>query len=147
MGNDIDLLESQEIEATYMNHEELEELINQSSSKQRATTPMVRPTERQRSIAQHRDEPEKRVHQPAGVQSSTRPGQGTSVKHNQSKEQSQKRRPKAGDMVKVTKGRNQGATGIITRETPAQYEISSNQVNETFHKWKSNVKLTRPKDE
>ena len=72
---------------------------------------------------------------------------GTNKNYNQSNSPGQKRRPKVGDTVRVIRGRNQGATGNITRETSAQYEIRSQQVIKTFRKWKNNVKLTKRKDE
>ena len=55
----------------------------------------------------------------------------------------QSKRPTVGDTVEVTRGRNQGAIGIVIRETPAQFKIRSDQVIETFHKWKSNMKLIK----
>ena len=54
-----------------------------------------------------------------------------------------KNKPEVGDTIKVVRGRNQGAIGIIVRETKSQYEISSERVVGKFRKWKNNVKLTK----
>ena len=52
-----------------------------------------------------------------------------------------------GDKVRVTRGRNQGVTATIIREAPAQFELKSEQVVDTFRKWKNNVKKVKNANE
>ena len=65
---------------------------------------------------------------------------------NQDRESNTNRKLKVGNIVKVIRGRNQGVIATIIRETTAQYELRSDHVNETFRKWKNNVKKARDQE-
>ena len=69
-------------------------------------------------------------------------GQKAQAKDNQNNED---RKLKAGDEVKVIRGRNQGVRAMIIRETAAQYKLRLDQVVHSFRKWKNNVKKFKAK--
>ena len=56
------------------------------------------------------------------------------------KKNTMEKRLKVGDNVEVVRGRNQGVKAGIIKETPAQFEVRSDQVQETFCKWKNNIR-------
>ena len=70
-------------------------------------------------------------------------GDGVFTSYEEPEPEKRKTKLKIGDNVVVLRGRNQGVHARIIKETPAQYELISDQVEGTFRKWKNNVKRAR----
>ena len=130
-----------------MNHEELAELINnlhnvsiQLDDEITQLRELQRIREASRNTGRNASERHYAAH------GNDNENQGNRVNSSETGQECNKnngRKLSVGDSIEVVRGRNQGVRATIVRETAAQFELKSEQVQGNFRKWKNNVKKVK----
>lgn len=125
-----------------MNHDELEELINRLSH---FSLELDNEISKLQSLQRIREATRNTGARPTPDYATyeTQYGDGEFTGREEPEPEKRKAKLKIGDHVTVLRGKNQGVHARIIKETPAQYELLSDQVEGTFRKWKNNVKRAR----
>ena len=115
-----------------MNHEELENLINRSNNLLTKLNTKINQLQGLRNIREASRNTGNRPKPEYSAYHTSYEAESPNRYKAQDNKGATKRKVKIRDQVKVIRGRNQGVTTTIIRETPAQYELRSEQVTHTF---------------
>ena len=124
-----------------MNHDELEYLINKLQNVSLQLESEIRELQALQNIREaSRNTGRRNANDTSAHRTDTRNQAPNGHKGAAKDNKSSPRRLKVGDRVRVERGRNEGATATIVRETATQFELESEQVVGKFRKWKTNVR-------
>ena len=124
-----------------MNHDELKYLINKLQNVSLQLESEIRELQALQNIREaSRNTGRRNANDTSAHRTDTRSQAPNGHKGAARGNKSTPRRLKVGDRVRVERGRNEGATATIVRETATQFELESEQVVGKFRKWKTNVR-------